>query len=1286
MNEKTSFKFWIDCGGTFTDIIAVDERGRHRVEKLLSQSPHYESAVVEGVKTVLGGNIDPERIAEIRLGTTVATNAFLERKGVECGLLTTLGHRDVLEIRQQNRPDLFALDIQKIKPLYKEVAHTKERLDARGETIEPLDEEVTRFELRRLYDEGLRSAAIAFMHSALNPEHELRAKEIAFELGFKHVVCSHETSPLRKYIPRTETSVADAYLTPLLEIYTDYLKKALGVSNILYMQSSGDLCGQDSLRGQNTLLSGPAGGLIGAVKACQRRGMGRVITFDMGGTSTDVALYDGVLEVNNEPEFHGIKLLSPMMDIHTVAAGGGSILKYDGGRFSVGPESAGAFPGPACYRNGGPLTITDANLYLGRLDPKLFPAIFGPEKNRPLDEEIVREKFERLAAETGMSASDVAEGFLEVAANTMARAIKKVSVERGADPEQFVMASFGGAAGQMACKVADAIGIKTVFCHPFSSVLSAYGIGLADEGASAMASVFRDPREWSQKELDGLWEKLEAESLEKKAGLEEFEHILNMRPKGGDYELPVSAKSLARAQERFRVDYKKVFGVEFDGDIEAASAKVVGKTRSGYKEEFDLGGKVRVESGPAVIAGSNTCMVVDRGWRGEKNRYGEWILRREEKVLKKGRAEKVELEIFYQKFQSVAEQMGRSLQRMAASITIKERNDFSCALFSKNGELVANAPHIPVHLGSMGDTVRAVLEFFKDDISPGDSFICNDPNFGGTHLPDITVVDPVFLEGELSMFAASRGHHADIGGISPGSMPGNSKVLEEEGVVISPMRVVRRGKFMGGEIRRLLVSGKWPSRDPELNLGDIKAQLASNQKALFELQKLARSEGAAKVERMCEAILDYSRKKIEETLENINSGQASVQVAPDRLVALRLVKHKDRLTLDFSGTSPSGKHNFNTPVPVVKASVLFALRCLIKENIPLNDGIARYLEFNIPKGSLLNPTPGDAVVAGNVETSQTICDLVFEALEAKAHGQGTMNNVSFGGDGFQYYETLGGGGGASRLGSGADAVQVNMTNSALTDPEIFESRLPARLELMAVRRGSGGKGRRAGGDGIIRKILFLENAAVNMISQRRKTLPKGLAGGESAAPGRQTREREDGELLELKECFQADFRSGERLTVYTPGGGGFGPAERADNIVFAYGSNMDLRQIKKRCPSSRHFGQARLDGFELRYSIYSDARKGGVADTFRAEGKRMFGTLYGMSAEDLAYLDEIECGKGHYGRVENEVVLDNGDQIKVWSYDVNDKDPDVAPTVIYRWLVYSGAYMLGAPNSYLAKI
>jgi len=1133
------WKFWIDCGGTFSDFVAVSGEGLDReikVHKVLSHSPHYESAVVKGIEDVLGHDSFKEAISEIRLGTTVATNAFLERKGIPCVLVTTQGHSDLLEIRQQNRPELFDLNIKKVSPLYEFAIEAHERMNAQGDVLEELDEEELKSNLLKIKEKGIDSLAIAFMHSVQNPKHELRAKELALELGFSYVSLSHQVSPKNHYISRAETAVVDAYLSPFLSQYTSDLEERLGIDNIYYMQSNAQLCASHELKGHNALLSGPAGGLIGAISATELRGIDKIITFDMGGTSSDVALYDGELSLELEPHFEGIKLLAPMVDIHTVAAGGGSILKYDDGRFIVGPESAGAFPGPACYRNGGPLTVTDANLFLGRIELDKFPKVFGENQNQGLDLEVVKRKFEDLAQESGLSAKAVAQGFLDIAVETMARAIRKISVEKGQDPREFTLVSFGGAGAQLAMKVADNLQIKKVFIHPLSSVLSAYGMGHAHYSKQVSTHA------------DYGFEKLEKDLLSHikfKEG-DTLSKSFSMGVSGSDYEILITANDLEEAKQKFNDHHEKVFGVKTDKEIHASTITLTYSQASSLKEKelFQNAQEEKVE-GAQVLSENKTAIVVESGWQGQKNENQEWIYKRtkEQNINDENEesSEAIELEIFYQKYQFIAESMGQVLKRMAHSVNIKERNDFSCAIFKEDGELIANAPHIPVHLGSMGEAVKWVIKTFGfHRIKAGETYICNHPQFGGTHLPDITLISPVFFNEDLCFWVASRGHHADVGGISPGSMPGASTSLEEEGVAIKPTLITNSSGVVDKEIlRSLFMEGKYPTRNFELNFHDIQAKFAANRKGISDLVELFNKTGKNKLLINAENLLNYSDRKIQKRLSQINPIRVEKTITKDRKLVLNIKRNEGDICFDFTGTSASLDSNFNAPSPIVKASVLFSLRCLLNENIPLNDGLLRSIELILPEDSMLNPKENAAVVAGNVETSQAICDLVFEALDIKANSQGTMNNLTFGNQDFQYYETLAGGSGATATGDGASGVQVNMTNSLMTDPEVMESRFPILVDQMKLRSGSGGRGLFNGGDGIFRKLTFLKEVHVSMLSQFRMIAPKGLHGAENGKCGSNIVVVDECEE-ELAECFDITIPRQGHLIINTPGGGGWG--------------------------------------------------------------------------------------------------------------------------------------------------
>lgn len=1266
--------FWIDCGGTFTDIIAVKESGEYRVHKVLSHSPHYESAVVHGIKEVLGHTNFKDSISEVRLGTTVATNAFLEKNGNPCAFVTTLGHRDVLEIRQQNRPELFDINIKKTPTYYSYVAHVQGRLNADGSELIPFDEEIARFELQRILDKGIRSLAVAFMHSTINPSHEVRLGEVAIEMGFEYISLSHKVSPKAKFIARADTTVMDAYLSPYLKQYTQSLEKDLGITNIFYMQSDGTLCKGNELKGYNALLSGPAGGLIGAIDIAKAHDIDKVITFDMGGTSTDVALFDGVLQINPEPNFYGIKLLAPMVDIHTVAAGGGSILSYDNGRFKVGPESARAYPGPACYRNGGPLTVTDANLFLKRIEAENFPKIFGKNQNQPLDEDIVVKKFQEIAFEASLSAKEVAEGFIEVAVEIMSKAIRKISIERGYDPKEFTLISFGGAGGQLASKVAQNLGMTKVLIHPLSSVLSAYGMGFASKGHTLRAKPDNSFRNIEQK----LTQKYNSQPLV-------FKRFYALKDKGSDHSVEFFADKIDEAKQLFSSYYKKTFGIEYLGEVECENIGVKALVQNDHKDLVYPINDQKTLLGPNIISKNNTAIFIENGWELVQNSKGVIKLTQVKKVeTKEFIDEKIELEIFYQKFQFIAQVMGFTLQKLAFSINIKERNDFSCALFTKAGELIANAPHIPVHLGSMADAVKAV----KNNFIPrdGDSYLCNDPNNGGTHLPDLTVITPVFYQDELVLWVASRGHHADIGGITPGSMPGNSKILEEEGVIISPLKFVEKEKFLNHLLEDVLTKNKYPVRNYQQNLHDIKAKLAANIKGKNELIDLFDSYSASKVLKMSENLLSYTAIKAYELLSSFNGVTGYKKIADNREIHVSLSKIGEKFCIDFEGTSSATEDNFNTPLPVVKASVLFVLRSLINENIPLNDGILRVLDIKVPKDCLLNPKDISAIVAGNVETSQVICDVLFSAFSVQANSQGTMNNFSFGNKNYQYYETIAGGAGASYNASGASGVQVNMTNSLLTDPEVFESRYPARVDLMGLRHGSGGKGEYNGGDGLQRKITFLEDMEVSFLSQSRKFPPLGINEGGKAQRGQNLLER-DNELIEIEENISFKVKAAESISINTPGGGGYGKQrQKPRNLVFGFGSNMDLFQIKNRCPSAILVKRALVYDYEIRYTRFSQARGGGVADMYSAPGHKVWGLIVDINDEDLSHLDQIECGNMGYKRITYNVYDDNGDELKVYAYDVIDKKPDIPPTKIYEWLVYSGAYNLNTPHYYLNHI
>lgn len=1286
MSKKWSF--WIDRGGTFTDIVARNPNGQIETLKLLSKSDRYKDAVVEGIRQLTGNNSG--LIGEVRMGTTVATNAFLENKGARTALVTTLGFIDLLEIRGQRRPNLFELCVQKQKPSYDFVTVVLERMDPEGNVLVPLDEDIARFELDRLQKMGVTSLSVSLMHSTVNPIHELILEKIALEMGFQYVSLSHRVSPIGKLIPRAETSTLDASLSPVLLEHTQKLAEETNHKDILFMQSHGGLCRAEALRGHNALLSGPAGGYVGATKVCQARGYEKVIAFDMGGTSTDVALFDGKQAIEHEPRFHGLELLTPMLDIHTVAAGGGSILFAEEGRLRVGPESAGADPGPACYGRGGPLTVTDANLFLGRIQSSEFPQIFGANGDQPLNENIVRQKFNELASSLNMEPENLATNFLDVAVETMAGAIRTVSVSKGHDPQDFVMCCFGGAGAQLACKVAEKLGIKNIFIHRFSSLLSAYGMGLTEEKYRQSKAVKKTINQVSQGDLEKGFSELKNElSTNFLKPTDLLEHrFFQIKQSNGDHFIEVLADALPDAIKIYRNEYQQTFGFPPDKDMELQAVSMeLAQLRSVPDEKAIEASKNSVD-GFYRESQEHTCVVIDQGWSGKKDPMGHWFLEHRDSHTKTNNSSSsaAAMEISYQRLQTIAEEMGEVLKKTGYSVNIRERLDYSCAIFTDDAQLVANAPHMPVHLGSMSECVLHIHKKFKDLMKPGDSYIANSPLEGGTHLPDITVVTPVFISNELQFYVASRGHHADIGGISPGSMPAHSKALEEEGVVIESQLVASQGEFLEENLTMLLSKTNHPARNVKQNLHDIKAQLAANRKGISGLELFVREWGLASVKSNIENLLSYTSDKLKKALSHFTSGEACVEVEGGRRIQVR-ISNEDRLVIDFSGTSASDDKNFHAPRPVTKAAVLYCLRCLLDENIPLNDGLARSLEINIPKGSLLDPGENSAVVAGNVETSQIICDAIFSALGVLANSQGTMNNVSLGSEKHQYYETLGGGMGAGPNGHGASGLQVHMTNSQLTDPEVLESRFPLRLHNFSLRRGSGGSGKSNGGDGLDRRIEFLDTMEFQLLSQRRVFSPQGLEGGFPAMPGSGFWETPEAPLMKLAPCQSIEVGKGTQVYISTPGGGGYGmPDTDEGHFVFAYGSNLDERQFTNRCPSARVIGRARLFDHSIHYSRFSPGRQCGVMDIYSSKGHTVWGLIYSINDDDLKTLDRIEGHPDGYTRVKISATMDDDSQMEVWVYDVPDKRPHIEPSKIYRWHVYRGATRINAPHSYLKLI
>lgn len=1176
-----SWQFWIDRGGTFTDVVARGPGGIEVVKKLLSVAPgRYEDAALEAMRLILkehGGDFTD--IEAVKLGTTVATNALLERKGADVVLVVTEGFGDALEIGTQARPDIFALHIVKPDLLQKRVIEVRERVTAEGQVLTPLDETHARLELQRAYDDGLRAAAIACLHGWAYPAHERRLAEIAREIGFTQISVSSEISGLIKFVPRADTTVADAYLSPVLRAYIDGFERGFGGNaELLFMQSNGGLAHADSFRGRDAVLSGPAGGVVGMAAAAERAGFKHALGFDMGGTSTDVSHYAGAFERTNETVVAGVRLSAPMLQVHTVAAGGGSICFFDGMRLRVGPHSAGADPGPACYRRGGPLTITDCNVLLGRVRPEFFPAIFGPNGDQPLDRDVVREKFTALCAEIGggITPEEAAEGFLRIANESMAEAIKKISIQRGYNPSEYALVAFGGAGGQHACAVADAVGVETILLHPLAGVLSAWGIGLADVRAVAEETV--EEKLGESRGLNRRAQALAVRAAETLGGGNIKTKITaNLKYDGADSTLPIPFAEIGALQAAFEAEHRKRFGfidparvivvASLTAEATTGEARAVGPVaptgnrravaqRLGRgdgrhppviaREEISPG---TIIGGPFVITESGATTYVAPGWIAELNVVGDLILTRATHIERSAigtHADPILLEVFNNRFMGVAEEMGLALQTTASSVNIKERLDFSCAVFDETGGLVANAPHIPVHLGSMSDSVREIIRQRGDTMRAGDIYMLNAPHAGGTHLPDITVIAPVILDGEArpAFFTAARGHHADIGGVTPGSMPPDSKRIEDEGVLIENFLLVQDGRLRETETRALFASGPHPARDIDRNIADLKAQIAAVVRGGEELKRLVEHYGRAGVSAYMQHVQDNAEEQIKRVIDRLQSGSFEVAMDCGAKVRVAVTPNQEQRTVrvDFTGTSPQQENNFNAPLAITRAATLYVFRTLVDDNIPLNEGCLKPIEIIVPEGSLLNPRRGAAVVAGNVETSQVIVDTLYGALGALAASQGTMNNFTFGDEKRQYYETICGGSGAGPSFDGASVVQTHMTNSRLTDPEVLETRFPVLVERFGVRRGSGGGGTHKGGDGAVRRIRFREPMMAAMLANRRATAPFGLNGGGNGATGVNRVERADGSVTQLTATGKTEVLPGDVFVIETPGGGGYGKA------------------------------------------------------------------------------------------------------------------------------------------------
>ena len=1187
------WRFFIDRGGTFTDVVRQAPNGAISALKLLSDNPAYDDAALEGIRRTLGlpnnAPLPEAQIGEIRMGTTVATNALLERKGEPTILVTTKGFGDQLRIGYQNRPKLFALRIVLPHMLYSATIEADERVDANGDILQPLDEAALKERLREARTAGFNACAIVFMHGYRYPAHEARAAAIARTLGFTQVSASHQAAPLPKFVSRGDTTVADAYLSPPLDRYVSRIAEALGVeTRLLFMMSNGGLAAPRFFRGRNAILSGPAGGVVGMAETASEAGFEKAIGFDMGGTSTDVSRFDGTYERVYESEIAGVRLQVPMMAVHSVAAGGGSILRFDGARFRVGPDSAGAQPGPKCYRRGGPLSVTDANVMAGKLNAELFPKIFGPEGVQPLDTETVRAAFSDLANEIGdgRTPEEIADGFLRIAVENMALAIKRISVARGYDVRRYTLNCFGGAAGQHACLVADALGITRVFFHPFSGVLSAWGMKLARLRTISRRAI---GKELSDDALEDILDVARSASEEARRELNsqgaaevQISTRLLFRYAGSDTTIGVPLGAIGEMKQNFENAHADRFGFGFENksliaeSMEVEAAELREEKKEGHEDakpakmilpmdttRFYSGGEwhnapVRstaalapgeMVDGPALLIEPQQTIVVEPGWRAELTDRTALVLKRiapdSRQIQSTTEIDPVLLEVFANLFMSIAEEMGATLQNTASSVNIKERLDFSCALFDGAGTLVANAPHMPVHLGSMGECVGTVLAKHDATMEAGDAYVINAPYGGGTHLPDVTVVAPVFIGGTRRFFVAARGHHADIGGIAPGSMPPFSRSIAEEGVMFDGIRMVNGGRFDSEAVRKVLESSEFPARNPEQNISDLKAQAAACARGEAELKRAVELYGVDSVIAYMGHVQDNAEEAVRGAIGALKDGAFEVPIDGGIVVRVRVSVDQDKrcARVDFSGTSGQTNNNLNAPASVTKAAVLYVFRCLVDSDIPMNAGCLKPIEIVLPKGSILNPNPPAAVAGGNVETSQAVVDALFAALGVVAASQGTMNNLTFGDDEHQYYETIGGGSGAGPDFDGVAAIQSHMTNSRLTDPEILEARYPVIVEEFSIRKGSGGKGAHKGGDGATRRIRFLRDMRVGILSTRRDTDPFGLNGGEAGARGVNTLIRADGERISMRGRDEAEVNAGDAIEIETPGGGGYGKYE-----------------------------------------------------------------------------------------------------------------------------------------------
>ena len=1199
------WQFWIDRGGTFTDIIARQPDGNLVTHKLLSENPaHYRDAAIQGIRDLMGlspgDRIPGNAIEVVKMGTTVATNALLERQGERTVLVTTKGFADVLRIGYQTRPNLFDRRITLPAMLYEQVVEIDERVMADGTVRRALDTGAARRLLQQAYDAGIRSAAIVFMHGYRFPEHEAVAADLAREIGFTQVSTSHVTSPLMKIVSRGDTTVVDAYLSPLLRRYVEQVASELGDTRLMFMQSNGGLTDARLFQGKDAILSGPAGGIVGAVETAAQAGFERIISFDMGGTSTDVAHYDGSYERAFETHVAGVRMRAPMMLIHTVAAGGGSICRFDGARYRVGPESAGANPGPASYGRGGPLSVTDCNVMLGRLQPEFFPRVFGPEQDAPLDVDAVAQRFAALADEIRATTGDdrspveVADGFLRIAVENMANAIKTISVRRGYDVTGYTLNSFGGAGGQHACLVADALGMTKILVHPLAGVLSAYGMGLADIRTLREKAVEAELGDALMPELTATLDDLAADAIAELHAQDipddriEAIRRLHIRYEGSDTPHAVDFGSPEAVTARFEAAHHQHYGFIMPEKaliVEAASVEGIGlmslASEPERRDDADPGpvpelARVRAYmagqeqdvpvvdraalgpghriAGPAIIREQTGTTIVEPEWEAEVTSRQHLVLNRTVAAYR-ARAvgtdcDPVMLEVFNNLFMSIAEQMGVTLENTAYSVNIKERLDFSCAIFDPDGMLVANAPHIPIHLGSMGESIRTVVRENSGRMRPGDVYVVNAPYNGGTHLPDITVITPVFDAAgvDILFYVASRGHHADIGGRTPGSTPPDSRSVEEEGILFDNFKLVDAGVFREEALRRHLASGRWPARQPDHNIADLKAQIAAGQKGIEEVHRMIGQFGLDVVHAYMRHVQDNAEEQVRRVIDVMSDGAFAYPLDEGGIVRvkIRFDKEKREATVDFTGTSPQRPTNFNAPPAVCRSAVLYVFRTLIDDNIPLNEGCLKPINVIIPKGSMLAPVYPAAVVGGNTETSQVVTDTLFGALGVLAASQGTMNNVLFGNDRYQYYETVCGGSGAGPDFDGTSAVHTHMTNTRLTDPEILEWRYPVMLDSFSIRRGSGGRGRFVGGSGTERRIRFLEDMELVILSNHRLVPPYGMNGGEPGQCGRNWVERADGSVTRLTGQDGTHVAPGDVFVLQTPTGGGYGPGAERD--------------------------------------------------------------------------------------------------------------------------------------------